>query len=252
MGTLIQWLKISAASVWQNNVAVNSLNDPGVSYSLFSTPHRLIANASYEVAYANMKTTVSLFYTGYQQGRFSYTYSNDMNGDGNYSDLMYVPASKEEMTFVDIKDKQNNVTYSAVDQQEDFWNYVNNDSYLNDHKGQYVERASSLEPWIHRFDMKIAQDFYPKIGSRKYGIQVSLDMLNIGNLLNSKWGAYRSCGLQSYDNVRLLKTASKVGEPLTYQMNASSREVFQKNSKWDYTASTGSAWQMQLGVKFTF
>ena len=151
-----------------------------------------------------------------------------MNGDGNYSDLMYVPASKEEMTFVDIKDKQNNVTYSAVDQQEDFWNYVNNDSYLNDHKGQYVERASSLEPWIHRFDMKIAQDFYAKIGSRKYGIQVSLDMLNIGNLLNSKWGAYRSCGLQSYDNVRLLKTASKVGEPLTYQMNASSREVFQK------------------------
>jgi hypothetical protein len=204
----------SAASVWQNNVAVNSLNDPGVSYSLFSTPHRLIANASYEVAYANMKTTVSLFYTGYQQGRFSYTYSNDMNGDGNYSDLMYVPASKEEMTFVDIKDKQNNVTYSAVDQQEDFWNYVNNDSYLNDHKGQYVERASSLEPWIHRFDMKIAQDFYAKIGSRKYGIQVSLDMLNIGNLLNSKWGAYRSCGLQSYDNVRLLKTASKVSPPL--------------------------------------
>ena len=128
----------------------------------------MIANASYEVAYANMKTTVSLFYTGYQQGRFSYTYSNDMNGDGNYSDLMYVPASKEEMTFVDIKDKQNNVTYSAVDQQEDFWNYVNNDSYLNDHKGQYVERASSLEPWIHRFDMKIAQDFYAKIGSRKY------------------------------------------------------------------------------------
>ena len=94
---------------------------------------------------------------------------------------------------------------------------------MNDHKGQYVERASSLEPWIHRFDMKIAQDFYAKIGSRKYGIQVSLDMLNIGNLLNSKWGAYRS-----------------------------SREVFQKNSKWDYTASTGSAWQMQLGVKFTF
>ena len=156
------------------------------------------------------------------------------------------------MTFVDIKDKQNIETYSAVDQQEDFWNYVNNDSYLNDHKGQYVERASSLEPWIHRFDMKIAQDFYAKIGSRKYGIQVSLDMLNIGNLLYSKWGAYRSCGLLSYDNVRLLKTASKEGEHLTYQMHASYHEVFQKNSKWDYTASTGSAWQMQLGVKFTF
>lgn len=243
----------SAASVWQNNVAVNSLNDPGLSYSLFSTPHRLIANASYEIAYANMKTTVSLFYTGYQQGRFSYTYYNDMNGDGNYSDLIYVPASKDEMKFVDVKDKETNaITYLAAEQQEDFWNYVTNDSYLKERKGKYVERAAALEPWIHRFDMKIAQDFYAKIGGRKYGIQVSLDMLNVGNLLNSKWGAYRSCGLQSYNNVRLLKTASKVGEPLTYQLNAPSREEFLKNSKWDYTASTGSAWQMQLGVKLTF
>ena len=75
---------------------------------------------------------------------------------------MYVPASKDEMTFVDIKDKQNNVTYTAEEQQEDFWNYVNSDSYLSERKGQYVERASSLEPWIHRFDMKIAQDFLCK------------------------------------------------------------------------------------------
>ena len=73
-------------SAWQNNVAVNSLNDPGVSYSLFSTPHRIIANASYEINYAKcLKTTFSLFYSGYHTGRYSYTYYNDMNGDGNYS-----------------------------------------------------------------------------------------------------------------------------------------------------------------------
>ena len=42
-------------------------------------------------------------------------------------------------------------------------------------------------------------------------------------------GAYQSCGLKSYDNVQLLKTASKVGEPLTYQINANSREALKKD-----------------------
>ena len=175
-----------------------------------------------------------------------------MNGDGNYSDLIYVPNSQDEMTFVDITDKSGAITYSAVDQAKDFWDFVNNDSYLKDRKVKYVERNGSLTPWINRFDFKIAQDFYATLGGRKYGIQVSLDMLNVGNMINPKWGAYQSCGLKSYDNVQLLKTASKVGEPLTYQINANSREAFKERSSWQYTNTIGSAWSMQLGVKVTF
>lgn len=48
-----------------------------------------------------------------------------------------------------------------------------------------MERNGSLTPWINRFDFKIAQDFYATLGGRKYGIQVSLDMLNVGNMINS-------------------------------------------------------------------
>ena len=60
-------------------------------------------------------------------------------------------------------------------------------------------------------------------------------------MINSKWGAYQSCGLKSYDNVQLLKTASKVGEPLTYQINDNSREAFKERSSWQYTNTIGSA-----------
>lgn len=241
-------------SAWQNNVSVNSLNDPGVSYSLFSTPHRVIANASYEISYAKcMRTTFSLFYSGYHTGRYSYTYYNDMNGDSNYSDLIYVPKSQDEMKFVDITDRNSGtVTYSAADQAKDFWDFVNNDSYLKDRKGKYVERNGSLTPWLNRFDFKVAQDFYATLGGRKYGIQVSLDMLNVGNMFNSKWGAIQTCGLKSYDNVQLLKTASKVGEPLTYQINANSRDAFKERSSWQYTNTISNSWSMQLGVKVTF
>lgn len=240
-------------SAWQNNVAVNSLNDPGVSYSLFSTPHRVIASASYEINYAkHMRTLFSLFYSGYHTGRYSYTYYNDMNGDGNYSDLLYIPASADEMTFKDMTDKSGKVTYSAADQATDFWTFVESDSYLKDRKGNYVERNGSLSPWINRFDFKVAQEFYAKLGSKKYGVQVSLDMLNVGNLFKSTWGAYKSCGLKSYDNVQLMKTVSKTGDPLVYQMNASSHEDFQKKSAWNYSASVSSTWSMQLGVKVSF
>ena len=96
---------------------------------------------------------------------------------------------------------------------------MNNDSYLKDRKGKYVERNGSLTPWINRFDFKIAQDFYATLGGRKYGIQVSLDMLNVGNMINSKWGAY---------------------------------QAFKERSSWQYTNTIGSAWSMQLGVKVTF
>lgn len=240
-------------SAWQNNVAINSLNDPGLSYSLFSTPHRVVGNLAYEVAYAkSWKTTISLFYTGYHTGRYSYTYSNDITGDGNASDLMYVPTSKEEMTFVDKLDKKGNVTYKAKDQADDFWNYIENDSYLKDHKGNFVDRNASLMSWINRFDFRVAEDFYTRIGKRKYGIQVSLDILNVGNLFNSKWGTYKTLGVKNYDNVRLLGTASPVGAPLTYILNAEDRTDFLAKTIWNNSNVVGNAWSMQLGAKVSF
>lgn len=241
------------ASVWQNNVSVNALNDPELSYSLFSTPHRLIANASYEVKSGIMKSTFSLFYTGYQEGRYSYTYYNDMNGDGNYSDLIYVPKSKDELTFTDITDGSGNVTYSAADQQADFWDYVNKDKYLKNRKGSYAERNGALLPWVHRFDFRYAQDFEIKIGKRTYGLQLNYTVLNIGNLFKSTWGAYHSTGLTSYDNMQVLKTTSKIGEPIRYQINnCASHDEFVENTRFNPENTTGSAWQIQVGAKITF
>ena len=198
-----------------------------------------------------MKSTFSLFYTGAPQGRYSYTYYNDMNGDGNYSDLIYIPATKDELNFVDVVDN-GEVVYSAQQQAEDFWNYVNNDKYLKNHKGEYAQRNAGLMPWLHRFDFRYAQDYDIKIGQRNYGLQLSVTVLNIGNLFKSTWGAYRTSGLTSYDNVQILQTTSKVGEKLAYQVNAESHEEFIENTRWTPETTTGSAWQIQFGAKITF
>jgi hypothetical protein len=110
----------AAFSAYSSSSEVGSLNNPVLSYSNFATPHKLIGNVSYRIEYAKFfATTISLVYQGYQTGRWSYTYSNDLNNDGMSSDLMYIPTSETELTFVAASGM------TAAEQQTAFWNYVN-------------------------------------------------------------------------------------------------------------------------------
>lgn len=246
----------SAASAFTSNVAVNSLNNPGLSYSNFATPHKLVGNISYRLEYAkNFATTFSLVYQGFQGGRWSYTYSNDLNGDGNYSDLMYVPANENDITFGDAVDKKNNVLMTAEEQRVAFWNYVNSNDYLSDRKGQYAERFGEVEPWIHRFDAKLLQDIFANFGTeKKYTLQISVDFLNIGNMINDSWGAYNNNPLASYDNIRPLtvKTRGNATSAPVYNLNATSLEDFSKKTTIGKDVSTSSTWGCLLGVRLIF
>ncbi|MDR1258411.1 MAG: carboxypeptidase regulatory-like domain-containing protein [Tannerellaceae bacterium] len=245
----------AANSAWSSNTAVNSLNDPGLSYSSFATPHRIVANLSYEIEYLNhMKTTFGLFYSGYNTGRISYTTSVDMNGDGNVADLLYIPASKDELVFADIVEEDTKqVLYSKEAQATDFWNYVEGNEYLSSHKGKYAERFGDLKPWLNRFDFKVTQSFFARLGSRRYDVQVSLDILNVGNMLNSSWGIYKQNALANYDNVRPLRYVGITEDKRpVYQVAASNTEDFRKRSEWVGDASTSSTWGMLLGFKVLF
>lgn len=238
----------AAASAWSSNVAVGSLNDPGLSYSAFAVPHRIISNISYDLNLFDVsKTTFSLFYSGSHTGRVSYTGSNDLNYDGNTADLIYIPATKDELKFV------KNGSYTPEQQQDDFWNYINNNDYLSKNKGQYAERYGDLRPWLNRFDFKISENFNVKVGQQKIGVELSLNTINIGNMLNSSWGTYKTMGVMSYDNARLVKLSSISPEGVpSYQINASNSDDFKSNTTWKHNISTSSTWGMIAGLKLTF
>ncbi len=240
----------SAYSAFSSNTAVGSLNDPGLSYSGFATPNKLVGVFSYRVEYAKMfATTFSLVYQGYQQGRWSYTYSNDLNGDGVSSDLMYIPTSATGINFVDA----NGMT--AAEQQDAFWNYVQNNKYLKSREGKYAERFGEVKPWIHRFDAKLLQDVFSNFGGEhKYTLQISIDMLNVGNLLNNKWGTYTYNPLASYDNVRPLTVATRgtsTVEPV-YKLNATSLDDFATKTTLSKDPTTASTWGCLLGIRLIF
>jgi hypothetical protein len=240
----------AAYSAYSSNTAVGSLNNPGLSYSNFATPNKLVGNISYRIEYARFfATTISLVYQGYQTGRWSYTYSNDLNNDGISSDLMYIPASETELTFVAASGM------TAAEQQTAFWNYVNSNKYLSSRKGQYAERFGEVQPWLHRFDAKLLQDIFSNFGtSRKYTLQFSVDFLNIGNLINDKWGTYIYNPLTSYDNVRPLTVNTKgTGTVVpTYRLNATSLDDFTTKTTLSKSISTSSTWGCLIGFRLIF
>ena len=110
-----------------------------------------------------------------------------------------------------------------------------------------------MAPWFNRFDFKIAQKFKYMANDRIMGIEVSLDILNVGNLLNSDWGTYKYMAMRNYDNVSLLSFSGANSENIpTFKVNANSSDDFANKTDWTYSLSTGSTWGMQLGVKVTF
>jgi hypothetical protein len=244
----------SASSAWSSNTDVSFLNDPALSYSNFAIPHRIVGSISYRIEYLkHLATTVSLYYQGSSQGRFSYTYTNDINNDGNSSDLMYIPKTKNELKFADYS--RSGETITAAQQADAFWEYVEGDEYLNKHKGEYAERYAHVAPWRNRFDVKILQDIFANFGTdRRYTLQLSLDILNAGNLLNSEWGAYKRHGLASYENIRPLTMDRRENQEPIYRLNVSNASIqeFKDNAKFVNDATTSSTWGMLLGIRLLF
>lgn len=83
--------------------------------------------------------------------------------------MLYIPASREALdkwNFADYTDsKTGEVTYSAKEQRDDFWAYINEDSYLKGRKGKYAERGGAIMPWHHQLDLKFNQDFFLNVGA---------------------------------------------------------------------------------------
>ena len=250
----------SAYSAWTSNLDAFNLNDPQLSHSNFAVPHRVVGSLSYKVEYLkHLATTFSIYYNGAAQGRNSVAYSNDMNGDGASSDLIYVPRNASELSFVDLvyTDKDTKITEvtSADIQAAKFQEYVDGDSYLKGRKGEYAERFGKVQPWKNRFDVKILQDIFTNFGTdRKYTVQLSLDIVNAGNLLNKDWGLYTNSGLANkYGVIMPLKYMGiNAGGAPTYTLNAKNIADFDNKNREVNSLSTSSTWGMMFGVRLLF
>jgi len=213
----------------------------------------VIAQLSYNIEYArrHMATQVSLFYEGQRAGSYSYMYDGDMNNDGYNYDLIYVPALRDELNFADKKVGE--TTFTAEEQRDAFWNFVNQDPYLSKRKGKYAEAYGAYLPWYNRFDLRVAQSFKLRIGRQLHSLTLSVDILNIGNLLNDKWGVTKDTSPSNGARVLKLVGTTDSGEPI-YNLSTikeDGKTVLISKSFAD-SRTSDNCWQMQFGVRYTF
>lgn len=244
-------------NTWSLNQNANTGNDPGLSFSNFNVPHRVIASFSYRKEYfKNLATNLSMFFEAQHQGRFSYTYSTDFNRDGQTNDLIYIPKDASEITFANRPVTKNSKgetvipAYTPQEQSDLFFAYIEQDEYLRENKGKFAERNGAKLPWRNQVDVRLSQEIFRNFGKSKNSFQFSLDILNFGNLLNSEWGNVNfvnAAGILVPQNVAALTPG---GTRPTFWLNT----VNNKPASTTFTTSQtfASTYYMQFGFRYNF
>lgn len=232
-----------AISNWRFNLTQDDPNNPGLSTSDFDIPHRVVASATYRVPlFRRAATDLSMVYIGQSGQPYSYRYNDDVNFDGSFgNDLMYVPATSSEIRFEPATTSQ---TITPAQSWENLNAFIELDECLSRNRGQVLERNECREPWSNRFDFRLAQNLSP-VGQSN--LQFTVDILNVGNLLNREWGRSEFISNQAF---ALLALASSNNAP-----DAQGRRVYRAFApRTDVTtiSSLDSRYQIQLGLRYGF
>lgn len=101
-------------------------------------------------------------------------------------------------------------------------------------------------PLVNRADVSVIQDLFRTIGGRRHASQVRLDILNVGNLLNSDWGV----GQRLIRNQILTNAAADARGRPTYRLALVGGELLTRS--FEKTASLSDVWSMMVSFRYTF
>ncbi len=238
-----------SSDAFDRNPVVGNANAAVLSNSLYGNKHRFLLVGSKRFTYGAAQqwaTTIAFFSSWTSGNRFSYTYNGDINNDGSSSnDLLYVPTDAEvgSMNFTPFTDAVGN-TQSAGAQQQAFRAFIAQDKYLSSRRGQYTEKNGGQTPWFNQLDVRVLQDIkFKGANNKSQTVQLSLDIINLGNMLNSNWGVRKYASTASYY------------QPLTVNYNNNNPTyIFDPTLKNTFISSPEliSRWQLQVGLRYIF
>lgn len=240
-----------ASVLWSSQPNSGDPNRPERSYSEFGQRHRFILSASWSKSWSQMhRTQVGIFgelaegnrFAGAGGNRYSFIYAGDVNGDGQAgNDLIYIPRDQSDIRLDPLV--RGGQTISAADQWSRLNAFIAQDDYLSANRGRIAERFGAVNPWYQNLDLRILQDINFNRGARKHGFQVTLDVLNVANLISSDWG------------VRKVASASATS-PLSFvRFDAAGAPVFNfTGPSATFVDDPGlfSRWRAQLGVRVLY
>lgn len=252
---LLSQMGARASLLWEQNPIQGDPNNPRSGFSEFGNQHRFSLAATFSRHWSgSFATHIGLFAqlakgarsTATVRSRFSYTYLGDVNGDGSaINDLIYIPRSPAEINFAPITDGAGTVISTAEQQWDAFNAFIEQDDYLRKHRGKIAERNAGIHPWFSSIDLRVLQDFALHIKEQKHTFQLSLDILNLGNLLNSSWGVRKTVAPNARTPLLFTEQFTADGAPIL-QFPTAVPSTFIDDT------SMNSRWQAQVGLRYLF
>lgn len=233
-----------------NNTPIFQANENVAYDSRYAIRDRFTGVLGYENNFfGDNKTSVSLFYEGRSGRPFSYIFFNDVNGDSAATnDLFYVPNGPGDVLF----------TGGAAMEQK-FFDFLAQTPDLARFAGKVVPANSGNAGFVHSFDVRLSQEIPSFFNDNK--IELTLDIMNIGNLLNRKWGLIDDYGFFSTrrvanysgicsSTVTAVCPAGSEGK-YVYTFTSPDETAIQENN--NDKGNTGvSRWSVQVGFRYKF
>ena len=223
-----------AASNWGNVYTPGDPNNVPLARSNFDPGHRITLTATYDMPFAKVvKPVVSIFYSGSSGRPYTLTYNNDANGDNRFTnDLVYIPTATDSLTYT-------GGTYG------DLLAFLNGDPCLAGYIGQIIPRNACRVPWSNTLDGRFAI----QLPVKRYKAEVTLDVLNLINLIDAKSGLFQFEPFGQDTRISTIPTSVTVANPLTgYNISALTTPTFTRFLRDDLR----SRWQIQLGARLRF
>ncbi len=232
----------TSSQAWSNfnyNARINP-NDINAANSRFNIPLSFKAALNWEHAFfGDNRTTASLFYSGHSGLPYSWIFGSDVNGDTlSNDDLAYIPLKNDPL-----------VSYgSATQAQIDAFNsYIDNNSYLNKHRGQIAGRNASNSPWVNQLDLGLQQELPGFFGTDKFVVR--MDIYNFLNLLNKKWGDVDNAG---FFGTRYLVPGAKIANGQYVYDLSKPPQAYTLYDSYQNPSRVVSRWQILLTLRYKF
>lgn len=224
-----------ARSNWSNTPYQYFVGNTTEGVSSYDPGHRVNIAMSLDLPRTfRVSHQVSVFYNGMSGRPYSQGWYNDVNGDGAYNDLLWVPSSANQVIVT-------GGTYAQLDA------YLNQDQCASQYRGQVIPRNCGRAPWQNQMDVQYTASI-PTGGKTK--AEVTLTVFNFLNLLNKNWGwqywgGFPMSEFFTYNGIDAATGKVKYAISSSTAVNAVFPGTF-------YRDDLRSRWQMQLGVRFRF
>lgn len=234
---------IQARAMLQGTVLDGTLENRRLGTSLFEIPHRVQLMATMRLPYG---VGLTLLYAGASGRPFTYTVNGDPNADGMgfvtlRQDPAYVPRDRADISMdgngaaagVGTATQQDSA-YALLD------GFIQKVPCLGAQRGRIVARNSCRNPWFGTLNARVTKQL-PTV--RGQSLELSADVYNVLNLINSRWGLSRYDGLTFATDLLVLRGYDTSAGRGIYEFRLPPR---------DQIEDLASRWQVEVSLRYVF